>query len=140
MMTWLIHMRRPRLLLRQLGLRGFVGFQIVFLGSLSQVLLAPVLWSFWLLTLGLSHPLSPTLPPLSTGVLITIFVAAELINMAIGVLALRRTGHGLNLLWVPTMYFYHPLATLAAWKALWEMATRPFWWDKTSHGLFDTKA
>lgn len=137
MITWLTHMRSPRLLYRQLGMRGFVGFQILFLGAVSQVLLAPVLWSFWLLLLGLPHPLSSLLPPLATGLIIAFFILAELVNISLGAIALRRTGHRVSLLWVPSMHLYHPFATLAAWKALWEMGTRPFWWDKTSHGLFD---
>ena len=29
------------------------------------------------------------------------------------------------------------MATFAAGKALWELITRPFYWDKTSHGIFD---
>ena len=56
-MTWGVHMRDPRALWRELGPRRFLGFQIQFLGSLSQYLLAPILWSFWLLSLGLPHPL-----------------------------------------------------------------------------------
>jgi hypothetical protein len=35
------------------------------------------------------------------------------------------------------MIFYYPLATLAAYKAAWEMLVQPFYWDKTSHGEFD---
>jgi hypothetical protein len=51
--------------------------------------------------------------------------------------ALRRTRHRLHWLWALTMPAYHPLATLAAYKALWELLTKPFYWDKTSHGHFD---
>ena len=138
MMTWLIHMRQPRKLLQDLGIKGFLGFQILFLGAFSQVVFAPVLWSFWLLTLGMPHPLLPALSPTATAAMIILFIMAELFNMTIGILAIRRTRHRLSPLWVPTMYFYHLLATLAAWKALLELATRPFWWDKTSHGIFDT--
>jgi hypothetical protein len=39
--------------------------------------------------------------------------------------------------WVPTLMFYFPLGAAAAFKALWEVAARPFWWDKTDHGVFD---
>ena len=35
---------------------------------------------------------------------------------------------------VPTMIFYFPLGVLAAYKALWELCFRPFFWDKTQHG------
>jgi hypothetical protein len=30
---------------------------------------------------------------------------------------------------------YFPLATLAIYKALWELARCPFHWDKTAHGI-----
>ena len=36
-----------------------------------------------------------------------------------------------------TLQFYFPLAALAAYKGLWEMMTRPFYWDKTHHGIYD---
>ena len=36
--------------------------------------------------------------------------------------------------WVPTLFAYFPLGTLAIYKALWETLTRPFYWDKTQHG------
>ena len=35
------------------------------------------------------------------------------------------------------MGVYFPLASLAAYKALFEIATKPFFWDKTTHGIFD---
>jgi hypothetical protein len=35
---------------------------------------------------------------------------------------------------------YFPLGALAAWKAIYEVAVRPFYWDKTAHGLFDQPA
>jgi hypothetical protein len=50
---------------------------------------------------------------------------------------LRRSGQTISKFWVPTLHLYHPLATLAAYKALWEMMHKPFYWDKTSHGHFD---
>ncbi len=43
-MTWAVHMRSPRRLLRDLGPRRFAGFQVLFLGTLSQFVLAPLFW------------------------------------------------------------------------------------------------
>ena len=62
MTTYLVHMRRPRLLHKQLGAWRFWGFQAHFVSALSQFLLAPFLWSFWLVLLGLPHPLDGFLP------------------------------------------------------------------------------
>jgi cellulose synthase/poly-beta-1,6-N-acetylglucosamine synthase-like glycosyltransferase len=55
MMTWRVHMRDPAQLWRDLGPAGFIGFQVIFLGSILHALLAPVLISFWLLLDGSNH-------------------------------------------------------------------------------------
>lgn len=136
MMTWLTHMRDPVRLWRDLGPRKFLGFQVLLLGSVLQALTAPVLWTFWLVPLGLPHPVVGLLgAPLFTALWL-LFFATEGLTIAFGIAGLARTRHGLSPLWVPTLSFYHPMATAAAWKAAREMLTKPFWWDKTSHGQF----
>ncbi|MFN5999272.1 MAG: glycosyltransferase [Paracoccaceae bacterium] len=136
-MTWAVHMRQPRLLWRQLGPKGFLGFQVLFLGTIAQFLLAPLLWSFMLLPLGFEHPLYTALPWPALWIIGGTFFLSEAANIIIGALGLGRTTHGLSLLWVLTLKLYYPLASLAAYKGLMELATRPFYWDKTTHGLFD---
>lgn len=134
MMTYLTHMRAPRTLYRQLGPRGFAGFQILFLCSLSQSLLAPLLWSLWSLCLGFGHPLSSLIGAPEMVILSGLFMTCEIVNLSVGVLGLRRSGHKMSVLWVPTLMLYFPLQALAAYKALWEMLHKPFYWDKTTHG------
>ncbi len=56
--TWAVHMRDPLRLLGDLGPLRFLGVQILFLGTLSQFFLAPLLWSFWLIVFGVPHPFS----------------------------------------------------------------------------------
>lgn len=137
MMTWAVHMRAPRQLWRQLGPRGFLGFQVLFLGTIAQFLLAPLLWSFLALTFAVPHPLSDVLPVAAIWLIAGTFFLSEAANIFIGALGLGRTSHGLSLLWVLTLKAYYPLASIAAYKGLLELATRPFYWDKTTHGLFD---
>ncbi len=140
-MTWAVHMRNPALLLRQLGARRFIGFQIQFLGAISQYLLAPVMWSFWLLPFGLPHPLRAPLTEMWGGaaitVLIAFFIASELLNVVVGLWAVRGTSHRHLMPWVPTLHFYFPLGCLAGWKAIYEVIAKPFFWDKTAHGIYD---
>jgi cellulose synthase/poly-beta-1,6-N-acetylglucosamine synthase-like glycosyltransferase len=134
-MTWATHMRRPALLWRQLGGKGFFGVQVLFLGTLSQFALAPLLWSFWGLSLGLQHPLAAALPEGGMQVLFGLFLAAELVNLGVGAMGVHRAGKPGLIAWLPMLHFYFPLASLASYKAFWEMAARPFYWDKTRHGL-----
>ncbi len=135
MMTWGVHMRDPVLLWRQLGAWKFAGFQILFLGTLSQFLLTPLIWSFWLLPAGLRLPYAPE-GWLLYG-MIGLFLLSEAINLAATVVAMRRTRHRFSLWWVAALHVYFPLGALASYKAAWEVVTRPFFWDKTSHGHFD---
>ncbi|WP_313135799.1 glycosyltransferase [Paracoccus jeotgali] len=140
-MTWGVHMRDPLALWRELGAKRFLAFQIQFLGTMSQYLLAPVLWSFWLLALGLPHPLREPLSSMGGGAALTavftLFVASELISMAVSLWAVRGPKHRHLMIWVPLMHFYFPLGCLAGWKAIYEVVTNPFYWDKTVHGVFD---
>ena len=134
MMTYLTHMRAPRRLCRDLGLRGFVGFQILFLGSIAQALLAPVLWSFWAFFLGLGHPLAGLIGPQALQTMTLAFVGCEALCWAVALVGLKRSGQKIAALWVPTLALYFPLQSLAAYKAAYEMLVKPFYWDKTDHG------
>ena len=140
-MTWGVHMRDPAALWRDLGARRFIGLQAQLFASVSQYLLAPVLWSFWLLPLGLPHPLrdmlSGKLGGNAVALLFGLFVASELLNIAVGLWAVRGRAHRHLLPWVPTLHLYFPLGCLAAWKAIYEVVAKPFYWDKTQHGLFE---
>ncbi|WP_149142347.1 glycosyltransferase [Gemmobacter caeruleus] len=137
MMTYGVHMRRPALLLRQLGWWQFAGFQVLFLTSISQYVLTPVLWSFWLVPLGLPHPVAETLPPGLYAGLTGLFLFTEGLLIAITIAAMRLTPNRLSPLWSVMLHFYFPLGALASYKAAWELVRKPFWWDKTSHGHFD---
>jgi cellulose synthase/poly-beta-1,6-N-acetylglucosamine synthase-like glycosyltransferase len=137
-MTYGVHMRDPRLLWRQLGAWRFFGLQVQFLGTLVQFLFAPIFWSLWLLALGLDWaPADGVAPGLGGGVL-GILMGAEVVAVAINLLALRDPRHRGLWPWALTLNFYFPLATLAAWKAAWEVLRKPFYWDKTQHGLDDS--
>lgn len=137
MMTWATHMRAPVKLWRELGPKQFLGFQILLLGSILQQLMAPLLWSFWVLPFGLHHPVASFIPHWAFLAMMGSFFTAEAIALVIGVAALRKTKHRLSWWWVPTLIMYHPLATISAYKGLYELLTKPFYWDKTSHGHFD---
>jgi len=135
MTTYLVHMRNPVTLHRQLGAWKFWGFQAHFVTALSQFVLAPFLWSFWLVLFGLPHPMDAVL---SRDVLVfigSLFLMIEVINITIHITAVSGPRHKFLMAWAPTMHFYTPLGAIAAYKALYELVFKPFFWDKTAHGL-----
>jgi len=135
MTTYLVHMRAPRRLYAQLGAWKFWGFQAHFVSAVSQVLLAPLLWSFWLVLFGLPHPLDPVLPRAVLTAIGSLFLTVEVLNACIHAVSVARPKHRHLIAWVPTMHFYSPLGAVAAYKALYELVCKPFFWDKTAHGL-----
>lgn len=138
MQTWLVHMRQPKRLWQMLGAKGFFGFQCFVGLSCFTFLSAPIVWILsllWLAELTALHQVEfPTWLAWLTG-----------INLALNVL----THWGLSL-YSATLYrryrlqiyiaallypFYLVLHSIASYKALWQLAFRPHFWEKTAHGL-----
>jgi cellulose synthase/poly-beta-1,6-N-acetylglucosamine synthase-like glycosyltransferase len=133
--TYGVHMRDPAKLWRDLGAWRFFGVQLLFLGTLSQFILAPILWTFWLLPLGFGHPLSAVLAPWAFWVLAGLFITSEIVGFAVATVGVRKAGKPWLITWALTLQFYFPLGAMAAYKGLWELTRRPFYWDKTAHGV-----
>ncbi len=136
--TWLVHMRHPLRLMRELGVSGFVTFQTIMLGVLISVLIHPffLLMTLWAMS-GAGGPLY-TAASGAGQVLITF----NLGNFAIGYLAtamLSGTGaerRGVKHI-VPvllTIPLYWVCLSAAGFLALWELIRRPHHWNKTPHG------
>lgn len=133
-LTWLVHMRRPRTLLGELGFWRFVGVQILFLGTILQFALWPTFWTFWVLAFVDDAPPGLAIAGWPLMLLSTFFVLAEVLVMLTGVVAVSARERRWLLPWVPTMIFYYPLGVVAMYKALFEVVANPFYWDKTHHG------
>ncbi|SLN39255.1 glycosyltransferase [Pseudooctadecabacter jejudonensis] len=134
--TYGVHMREPLKLWRDLGPWKFFGVQLLFMGTISQFLLAPLLWSFWLMMVGLPHPLSGVLSQEVALTFAGIFILSEVVNITVSAIAVTSARKRELIIWAPTLHFYFPLAAIAAYKGVIELATKPFYWDKTSHGIF----
>lgn len=134
-MTYAVHMRSPVRLWRDLGAWRFFGVQLLFLGTLSQFVLAPILWTFWLLPFGFGHPLQGLIAPWAFWAFAGLFVLSELVGLAVAAVGVRKAGKAWLMPWAITLQFYFPLAALAAYKGLFELASKPFYWDKTAHGV-----
>ncbi|SMY09203.1 glycosyltransferase [Flavimaricola marinus] len=135
-MTWAVHNAKPTVLWRAVGPWRFLGVQVLYLATLSQFVLAPVIWTFWAVPFGLWHPMGASVHVGVMWSMAALFLLTEIVNFAAAFIATRRSGRRWLGLWAPLMHLYFPLATIAVYKALWEMVTRPFYWDKTSHGAF----
>jgi len=135
-MTWFSHMRRPLKLWRDLGPWKFMGFQILFLGTLLSFALAPVLW--WNMGHVLSAGALPSvggLAPEKMHILAALFIGCELVTLTLFAWAHSKLTRRPAILWIFTLPAYFMLATLAAYKGLIEVLWKPYYWDKTEHGV-----
>jgi glycosyltransferase XagB len=138
--TWASHMRAPHRLLRDLGLRGFLGFQVLFLGGITSYLSIPLFWAGWAATFGLG-------PAIWTGIsgpfllaFLSTLAIGQTVMLVVAFTALRDAGRLRMLPWLGMLPLYWPLGAVAAYRAVAELFVRPFYWDKTEHGLVDTPA
>lgn len=135
MITYFVHMRDPIQLVRDLGFARFMGLQMIFLATVSQFALAPVLWSFWITLFGIAHPAQSILGDTAIMALIVLFFLSEILNITMALTAVSSQHHRHLMKWVLTMPLYFTLGALASYKAIYEMIVTPFYWDKTEHGV-----
>ena len=62
-------------------------------------------------------------------------LVTEIINLTVACYAVSGPAHRFLIPWTLTMPLYFPLGTIASYKALYELLIKPFYWDKTQHGL-----
>lgn len=132
--TWATHMRDPLRLRRELGWRGFFGFQVIFLGALTSYLGMPLLLSLLLVNIGLGAPLLAGWPSWLTWAASGSMVAGNAVMLATCVVALADSGRTRLMPWTPTLLLYWPLGAIACYRAVAEAFYAPFHWHKTEHG------
>jgi len=136
--TWLVHMRHPVRLWREMGAKGFIALQLLIGGSLLSALVHPIFmylvaldaWTGELFTAGetVEHTIRKLLA-------LIVLCVGYLGTIALGIAGLQRRrmlGIGWVLLTVPVYWLF---LSYAAWRALFQILHAPYKWEKTQHGL-----
>lgn len=135
MQTWLVDMRAPRELLRDLGLGNFLLMQILFAGMVVSAL-ANVFFVVTLVALATVVAMSGTVPVHHAALF-----ALDVFNVTAGYAAFLMLGRrtlspserpGFWALVAATPFYWLALSH-AAWRALWHLVRRPHHWEKTPH-------
>lgn len=126
--TWLVLMRAPARLWRELGPTGFMAVHATVGLSLLGAALALPVWAYTLWQLVAQGGLS------GADLLLAVLGALTLVQAGIAA-AITSGGDRGHVLSVLTAPLYWPLATVALLKALAEFIHRPHSWTKTTHGI-----
>jgi cellulose synthase/poly-beta-1,6-N-acetylglucosamine synthase-like glycosyltransferase len=142
MQTWGVHMREPRRLWRQAGPRGFLTLNIIVGGNVLTALAYPIL-VIELAACLLTNLTGSTSGLFFTGSLAPLHVATIASGFAstvlIGLMGLARRGR-LRSGWVLALTpFYWACLSIAAWRALGQLWCDPYRWEKTEHGLTQSR-
>ncbi len=134
--TFLIHLRSPRRLVREIGAKGSLHLCAFVGGTPVLAALNPV---FWILTImwfvGQPHFVREIFPAPVYYVSLLLWAFGNFLLWYLTVLTARHTkpeGLVLAAMLVPV---YWVMMSVAALKAMWQLVMTPSFWEKTTHGL-----
>jgi cellulose synthase/poly-beta-1,6-N-acetylglucosamine synthase-like glycosyltransferase len=139
MQTWLVHAREPASLVRRIGIRGVAVVQLFIGGGVWSALVNPVLWLIFAVSCVQSqsgdglHLLNLVARISGMGLLAAnVMLAATAVADAGRLRRLAVVPYGLSYI------LYWALVSVAAYRGLWQLVFKPFYWEKTPHGARQT--
>ncbi len=138
MQTYFVHMRRPIELYKRTGLVGFMGFQFVLGAPVLVFIISPFMWLGCLMFMSGWLQLPTDTPSwfynlISASFVILFFgIVVQLMSALLSIRYNKWRGMMPHFLLFP---FYWALHSIASFKALWQLITKPYYWEKTKHGV-----
>jgi glycosyltransferase XagB len=137
--TWLVHMRQPRRLWRELGPAGFLGFQVLVGSTPLLALLNPL---FWLLTalwfLSGAHIVQVLFPAFVFYPALVSVVFGNFLALYRTMVSVRLADHPGLVISALVLPIYWVFMSIAAMRAFLQLLVAPSFWEKTMHGLDQT--
>jgi cellulose synthase/poly-beta-1,6-N-acetylglucosamine synthase-like glycosyltransferase/type II secretory ATPase GspE/PulE/Tfp pilus assembly ATPase PilB-like protein len=134
--TWLVHMRHPLQLMRDIGPRAFFSFQLLIGGTFFSLLVNPI---YWLMTSAWYFFRWDLIQLLFPGLIffigaICLYIGNFVFTYVNIAGAMRRKYYDMVrvTLFSPA---YWALMSIGAWKGFLQLLTKPHFWEKTIHGL-----
>ncbi|MEM7216113.1 MAG: glycosyltransferase family 2 protein, partial [Pseudomonadota bacterium] len=140
MQTILVHNRSPVAFFRDLGLRNGLAFHLFLTSIVISVIIHPIF-------LFLAIQQIANLPIITPNGIDTLILGTSIFNLVggyttYGLLAyavLKTSGHQSYSGFILTIPFYWLLISVAGWRAIFHLIVKPHMWEKTPHGLSNTK-
>ena len=133
--TYLVHMRYPNKILKDLGLKKFLKFQLTFGGSVFIPIINPILWLVTAITLLAPLSFSTLIPGYIQSICIFNLIFGNITYLLMYVISSVKLRNYRSIPYAITMPIYWALVSIASWRGLIQLIRKPFYWDKTSHGI-----
>lgn len=135
--TSVVHTRNPWLMISRSGLKQFLSFLLLVMGTPLTFLAVIPLYaiSLWFLLFGVHEDVSVLLPSWMLVLTLGNFILGNGLMVYVSMMgAIRRRKFWL-IGWALLNPVYWLLHSVASYKALWQLLVKPHYWEKTSHGL-----
>ena len=135
MQTWLVHARDPAALARHVGLRGALAFQLFIGGAVWSALVNPVLWLIFVLScLHAGTDSGQRMTEAFAWISGLGLLAANAMLATLALADKSRTTRAMLLSYGLSIPLYWILISAGAYRGLWQLLFKPFYWEKTPHG------
>jgi cellulose synthase/poly-beta-1,6-N-acetylglucosamine synthase-like glycosyltransferase len=136
MQTTLVHARRPRQLIREIGLRRFLSFALLIGGTPATFLGVLPLYVVTVFTVFIpAQVLSQFFPVWLLWICLINFIIGNSVMVYLSMMGPYKRGTFDLIVWALLNPIYWILHSLASYKGLWQLLTKPHYWEKTEHGL-----
>jgi cellulose synthase/poly-beta-1,6-N-acetylglucosamine synthase-like glycosyltransferase len=141
MQTLLVHLRHPVQLARTAGVRQSLAFALLIGGTPFTFLMTPPLLALFAVSLLVStDALAEVFPQWVLWVSLANLLLGNAAMVYVSMMgAFKRRRYRL-VPWAIVNPAYWMLHAIASYKALWQLVTRPHYWEKTLHGLSTVRA
>lgn len=133
--TVLVHLRHPLQLVRQTGLRQALGFLVLIGGTPATFLAMPLAFvtSIWVLLFG--RETTGDYPPFLLAMTSFNFLIGNGLMIYLNLLAVYKRQYYQLVPFALMNPIYWCFHAFASYKAVIQLVTKPFYWEKTTHGL-----
>lgn len=135
MQTVLVHLRHPLVLVKNTGWKQAFGFLVLIGGTPATFLAMPVafLTSSWVLLFG--RDTADAYPPFLLAAMSFNFLIGNGLMIYLNLLAVYKRRYYQLVPFALLNPLYWCFHAFASYKALVQLVTKPFFWEKTVHGL-----
>lgn len=136
MQTYLVHMRDPVALWKEIGWKGFLGFNFFIGATPITFLVYPLLLTFFICYVVFDLSTIRTLFP-DWVLFMSIFnlMVGNILMIYINMIAVFKRRYYELILFAIANPIYWLMHSISAYKGLYQLIVKPFYWEKTNHGL-----
>lgn len=137
MQTALVYNRHPVRMIRIIGFKNWLSFQLMITGTPLMLVINPIVWlTFILWATGTFSEYYPTFPTWAIYFGFFNFWVSNFFGIYLNMLGVfKRQMYSLIPIAFLNPFYWIFFHSVAAYKALWQLFFKPHYWEKTIHGL-----